>query len=55
MVKELGLYNNSSTNPYSKINNLLANDIINKNIKDLKITFGIGNIPIENLPLHNIY
>lgn len=52
MVKELGLYNNSSKNPYSKINNLLANDIINK---DLKYTFGIGNIPTENLPLHNIY
>ena len=45
-AKELGLNNNSSTDTYNKINKLPANDIIDKNVKDLNIKFGIYKIPI---------
>ena len=34
---------------------LSANDIINGNIRDWKIKFGIGNIPNENHQLPNMY
>ena len=47
--------NNSSTSTYSNAGGLSANDIIDKNIIDLKIKFGIDNIPIENHPLPNMY
>ena len=33
IAKVLGLYNNSSAGPYSKIKNLFVNETINKNIK----------------------
>ena len=44
---ELGLNNNSSTNTYNNASGLSANDIIDKNVRGLKIKFGIDNIPIE--------
>ena len=48
ITKELGLNNNSSTNTYNNASGLSATDIIDKNIRDLKIKLGIDNIPIEN-------
>ena len=47
--------NNSSLGTYNNAGGLSANDIIDKNIRDLKIKFGIDNIPIENRPLPNMY
>ena len=55
VAKELGLNNNSSTDTSNGINNLSANDIFDKDIKDLHIKFGIDNIPIENCGLPDIY
>ena len=57
IAKELGLNNNSSpTDTSNKINNSPANNtIVDKNIADLKIRFGIGNIPIENHQLPNVW
>ena len=55
ITKELGLNNNSSTDTYNNTGGLSANDIIDKNIVDLKIKFGIDNIPIENHRLPNMY
>ena len=51
----MGLNNNLSTDTYNNASGLSANDIIDKNIRDLKIEFGIDNIPIENHRLPNIY
>ena len=48
ITRELGLNNNSSTDTYKNAGGLSANDIIDGNIRDLKIKFGIDNIPIEN-------
>ena len=48
ITKELELNNNSSTDTYSNSGGLSANDIIDKNIRDLKSKLGIDNIPIEN-------
>ena len=48
ITRELGLNNNSSTNTYNIADGLSVNDIIDGNIRDLKIKFGIDNIPIEN-------
>ena len=45
---ESELNNNSSTDPYRNAGGLSANDIIDGNIRDLKIKFGIDNITIEN-------
>ena len=47
--------NNSSTDTYKNVGGLSANDIIDGNIRDLKIKFGIENIPIENHRLPNVY
>ena len=47
--------NNSSTDTYKNAGGLSANGIIDGNIRDLKIKFGIGNIPIENHRLPNMY
>ena len=47
--------NNSSTDTYNNASGLSANYIIDKNIRDLKIKFSIGNIPIENHRLPNMY
>ena len=47
--------NNSSTDTYNNAGGLSANDIIDKNIRDLKIKFGIHNIAIENHRLPNMY
>ena len=47
-------WDNSSTDTYNNAGGLSANDIIDKNIRDLKIKFGIDNIPIENRLL-NMY
>ena len=47
--------NNSSTDTYNNGSGLSPNDVIDRNIRDLKIKFGIGNIPIENHRLPNIY
>ena len=49
ITTELGLNNNSSTDTYKNVGGLSANDIIDGNIRDLKIKFGIDNIPIENI------
>ena len=43
--RELGLNNNSSTDTYKNAGGLSASDIIDGNIRNLKIEFGIGNIP----------
>ena len=51
----MGLNNNSSTDTYNNAGGLSANDIIDGNIRDLKIKFGIDNIPIENHRLPNMY
>ena len=48
ITRELGLNNNSSTDTYNNAGGLSANDIIDGNIRNLKIIFGIVNIPIEN-------
>ena len=48
ITRELGLNNNSSTDTYNNVGGLSANDIIDKNIRDLKIKLGIDNIPIKN-------
>ena len=47
ITRKLVLNNNSSTDTYNNAGGLSANDIIDKNIRDLKIKFGIDNIPIE--------
>ena len=52
---ELGLNNNSSTDICNNAGGLSANDIIHENIRDLKINFGIDNIPIENHRLPDMY
>ena len=47
---------NSSTYTYNIAGGLSADDIINKKlIRDLKIKFGIDNVPIENHRLPNMY
>ena len=48
ITRELELNNNSSTDTYNNVGGLSANDIIDKNIRDLKIKLGIDNIPIKN-------
>ena len=48
ITRELGLNNNSSVDTYNNTGGLSANNIIDKNVRDLKIKFGIGNILIEN-------
>ena len=55
ITRELGLNNNSSTDTYNNAGALSANDIIDKNIRDLKIKFGFDNISIENHRLPNVY
>ena len=55
ITRELGLNNNLSTDTYKNAGDLSANDIIDGNIRDLKIKFGIENIPIENHRLPNVY
>ena len=47
--------NNSSTNTYNSSGGLTAIDIIDGNITDLKIKFGIHSIPIENHRLPNMH
>ena len=46
ITRELGLNKNSSIHTYNNTRGLSANDIIDKNIRDLKIKFVIDNIPI---------
>ena len=48
ITRELGLNKNSCTDAYNNTSHLSTNDIIDKNIRDLKIKFGIDNIPIVN-------
>ena len=55
ITRELGLNNNSSTDTCKNAGGLSANCIIDGNIIDLKIKFGIDNIPIENHRLPNMY
>ena len=55
ITRELGLNSNSSTDTYNNADDSSANDIIDKNLKDLKIEFGTDNIPIENHRLSNMY
>ena len=55
ITRELGLNNNSSTDSYNNAGGLSANDINDGNIRDLKIKFGIDNIPIGNHRLPNMY
>ena len=51
----MGLNNNSSIDTYKNARGLSANDIIDKNIRDLEIKFGIDNIPNKNHRLPNMY
>ena len=44
----------SSTRTSNNTDDLSANDIIDKNIRNLKIKFGIHNIPIKNDKLPNM-
>ena len=53
--RELGLNNNSSTDTCNNAGGLSSNDVIEGNIRDLKIKFGIANILIENYQLPNMY
>ena len=55
ITRELGLNNNSSLDTYKIAGGLSANNIIDGNIRDLKIKFGIDHIPIENHRLLNLY
>ena len=55
VTRELGLNNNSSTDTYKNSSGLSANGTIDGNIRDLKIKFGIDNIPVENHRLPNMY
>ena len=55
ITRELGLNNNSSTDTYKNAGGLSTNGIIDGNIRDLKIKFGIDNIPIGNHRLPNMY
>ena len=55
ITRELGLNNNSSTDTYKNVGGLSAIDMIDGNIRDVKIKFGIGSIPIENHRLPNMY
>ena len=55
ITRELGLNNNSSTDTYRNAGGLSANGIIDGNIRDFKIKFGIDKIPIENHRLPNMY
>ena len=48
ITSDLELNNNSFTDTYNNASGLSENDIIDKNIRDLNIKFGIDNIPIEN-------
>ena len=54
VTRESGLSNNSSTDTYKNERGLPANDIIDKNVENLKIKFGIDNILIENHRLPNM-
>ena len=54
ILKELGLDNKSFTDTYNKINNLSAEETIGKNVRAMKIKFGIDNIPIEKHRLLNM-
>ena len=48
--------NNASTDTYNNAGVFLsANDFIDTNIKDLKIKFGVENIPIENHQSPSMY
>ena len=55
ITREFGLNNNSSLDTYKNAGGLSANNIIDGNIRDLKIKFGIDHIPIENHRLPNMY
>ena len=55
ITTELVLNNNSSTDTYNNAIGLFANDITDKNIRDLKIKFGTDNILIENNRFPNMY
>ena len=54
ITRELGL-NKESSDTCNNTGGLSAIDIIDGNIRDLKIKFGIDNIPIENHRLPNMY
>ena len=43
------------TDTYNNTCGLSANNVIDKNIRDLKIELGVDNIPIENHRLPNMY
>ena len=55
IAKELGLYNNSCSSIYSRTNNLSSNDIIDKNIRDLKTKFDFNDILVEIHRLLNMH
>ena len=52
--KQSHLTNKLYTNKHRICGGFSANDIIDKNIRDLKTKFGIYNIPIENRQLPNM-
>ena len=55
VTRKLGLNNNLSTDTCNNAGSLSANDITDKNIRDLKIKFGINTVLIENLRLPNMH
>ena len=55
ITRELEFNKDSSADTSNNTGGLSANDIIDKNIRDLKIKFGIDNIPIENHWVPDIY
>ena len=54
-AKDLGLGNNDKTSTYKEINDLSFNQIVNKHISCFSSKFGIGDVPINNNWLPDIY
>ena len=55
ITREFGLNNNSPTDTYNNASSFSAKEMIDKNVRDLKIKFGIGKIPIKTYRLRNMY
>ena len=55
ITRELGLNNNSSADTCNNAGGLSAIDIIDRNIRDLKIKFGVDTILIKNHRLPNMH
>ena len=55
ITRELGLNDKSSTDTYNNAGGLSPINTIDESIRNLKIGFGIDNIPIENHRLPHMY